>query len=525
MTSPGDEKRELFEQFKALHVQSQSEEGTGNPGLDTLLRTVEPSFADLILNLAVPHWFNEDVVASIVETDSPEHAFKLLEEILSLSFIRSHHQGYAYHDVARDSLRQYLACTDPDSFRDSSRRFADAFTQREHQNNEEEFIWERTYMALAFDEVSGLESLDSLIKAARRDRRFTVFETLLQMAGEQSMLISAKGNTQINYYRALLAFDLRHWEEADKQFRSLNTDELHNSLAGHSQLYRGMSLEVKGLPNEAAQIYEKWLKQLCDSDEHDGLAARLYERLAQAYLSQGNLKKAESYAKRSIAINQMSGDRVGEAINFETLGRIYNKFRDLTRARRAFEKSIEMLDRAGRDFDKAQVFSDLAMLYSSFAKREDAERYYKEALEVKVEAGDNYGLAFIYSNMGKTSLQSRVPENALRYFHSSLEIFQQFKDRLNSAKVLRGIALTYEYCGDFESAIEYMQQAITALPAQSRWESAYLKELSRLEKDLQRSKRPARRRTVKILGIIGLIILVLFFVLLLILLVLIDFLT
>ena len=132
MANSEDRNRELFEQFKALHAQSQSEEGTGDPGLDTLLRTVEPSFADLILSLAVPHWFNEEVVASIVEADSPDYPSKLLKEILSLSFIRSHHEGYAYHDVARDNLRRYLARKDPDHVRELSRRFADAFTQEDH---------------------------------------------------------------------------------------------------------------------------------------------------------------------------------------------------------------------------------------------------------------------------------------------------------------------------------------------------------------------------------------------------------
>lgn len=497
MADSEDRNRELFEQFKALHAQSQFEEGTGDPGLDMLLRTVEPAFADLILNLAVPHWFNKEVVISITKKKSDEHSHKLLKEILSLSFIRSHHRGYAYHDVARDNLRRYLARKDPDHFRELSHCFADIFTQQEHQNGEEELIWERMYMALAFDEAAGLERLDSLIKEAHRDRRFTVFETLLHMASEQSMLISSKGNTQINYYRALLAFDLRRWEEADKQFRRLNISELHNSLVGYAQLYRGMSLEARGHSDKASRIYQKCLKQLRDSDEHHDLAARLYDHLAQAYLSQGDLKKAESHAKKSIAANQKSGNRVGEALNFETLGRIYGKFRDLPRAQHAFEKSIDMLDKAGRKFDKARIFADLAMLYSSFAKQEDAERYYQKALEVKIEAGDNYGLAFIYSNLGNLYLQSQVTENALRHFRCSLNIFQQFRDRLNSAKVLRSIALTYERRKDFKSALEYMQQALTALVPQSRWKSAYQKELHRLEKALQQSKRRTRKKTSK----------------------------
>ncbi len=125
-------------------------EGTGDQTLDTLLRTVDSSFADLILSLSVPHWFNEGIVAMAAEAETHERASKLLEDVLALSFVRSHHRGYAYHDVARDNLRRYLALKNPARFKEISQRLAQAFPHWDQLNVDEEIIWERTYLTLAF---------------------------------------------------------------------------------------------------------------------------------------------------------------------------------------------------------------------------------------------------------------------------------------------------------------------------------------------------------------------------------------
>lgn len=482
MPESGDRDREHFERFKKLYSQAQAEEGTGDVSLDMLLLTVRPSLSQLIQKLAVPHWFNEEVVAALADGDPTAQTSEILQDINRLPFVRSHPRGYAYHDVVREALRRYLAGKDQGWLRQLSYRLAEIFTRQGEHDGAEETNWERVFHTLACNEAAGFEAFDGLFMEARRNRRFTVCDTLAHMAGEQRVLLSPQGRARIEYYRGLLAFSLRRWEEAEATFQGLPTTELPFPLAGRVQLYRGLTLEAKEMWKQAEQVYWAYLKETNDLDENPELSARFHQRLAETYLSQGNLKKAEVHARRSLAINQGSRDSFGEALNFETLGRIYEKLRDLPRSQEAFEKSLAILDEAGRKFDKAKIYSDLADLCLSFGKWEEVERYYQQAQQVKVDAGDNYGLASIYANFGKLYLKRSDTEASLRYFRTSLSLFQQFSDRLNSAKILRNIALTHEHLSDFASALDYMRKAVQELPGESASLPAYHKEIRRLER-------------------------------------------
>ncbi len=513
MAESKDINRQIFESFKEFYAQTEFREGTGDPSLDIMLRTVKPSIAKIIESLAIPHWFNIGVIKSFFESASADDLTSNIDDILTLPFIRSHHRGYAYHDVTRDNLRRYLARKDPEYYREMCRKFVDIFEQKERVIIEDELIWEQMYLTLSFDEQSALESLDSMIQIARQKRRFNDFESLVHIADEQKMMISKIGKTQIDYYKGLLAFNLRRWEKADKLFQSLDIQDLKKPLATRTHLYRGMSLEMKGSSEEAVSIYNNTLGNLMDSDVNQELDARLHEQLARSYLSLGDLKMAEFHVKKSIKINQERCNNFGEALNYRTLGRIYSKFQDLTDATDAFLESLKHLEIAGKEFEKAQIFSDLATLYSSFARYKDAKNYYDKALEVKVEAGDNYGLAFIYSNLGNLNLKVGNFDTALNHFRSSLEIFKQFKDRLNMAKVLRSIALTHERSEDFESSLNFIRQAVDTLPSSCKLHNSYQYDLHRNEKLLKYSKRPTWKKIVKALSIITLIVLglILFF--------------
>src|SRR5262249_34483672 len=159
-------------------------------------------------------------------------------------------------------------------------------------------------------------------------------------------------------------------------------------------------------------------------------------------------RSAERHAWESLTINRKSGNRFGEAMNLETLGKIYERLRDLPGAQEALENSLIILDEVDRGFDKAKVYNDLADTYLSFWRYEEAERCYQKAQQIKVEAGDNYGLAFIYANFGNLSLKRNDVQAALKYFTTSLNLFQQFKDRQNTAKVFRNIGIVHEHLND-----------------------------------------------------------------------------
>jgi len=506
-----DKDRTLFEEFKELYSEAQSEEGTGVASLDVLLAILEPSFSRIVENLSMPHWFNEEVLVVVGGEEVKNKFQQILDELTSLPFVRSHPRGYAYHDAVRKSLFQKLARKDTSRIRELSQRLVDLL-KRQDKSDDEEITWERVYLTLGYDETAGLKALDTLFMENRRNRRFTVCDNLVNMASEQRALLSPEAVTRIDYYRGLLALDLQDWEDAETIFKRLVTVKHSSPLAGRIQLHLGLTLEAQGNFQRAERVYESALNRTDGHGEDPDLMAKLYQRLAQTYLTLGDLKNAEAHAKQSLAINQETGDRFGESLNLESLGRIYEQFKMYQRAQEMYEKSLALLDEVGREFDKSRIYCDLATLHESHSRWEDAEGYYQKAIQIKVRAGDNYGLSFIYSNLGNLYLKKGEREIALNYFRTALSAFQKFKDRFNSARILCNIALAFEHHNDITSAVDHMRRAIQQLPDGHRLEASYQRVLSRLEKNLGKGKASSWKKIGIVIGITVAVLILLFLI-------------
>src|SRR5262249_46145694 len=143
-------------------------------------------------------------------------------------------------------------------------------------------------------------------------------------------------------------------------------------LAQRARFYQGLTFEAEGLWQAAEQVYQAYLGNRNGSEDNPEVSARFYERLAETHLSQGDLHSAERHARESLTINRKSGNRFGEAMNLETLGKIYERLRDLPGAQEALENSLIILDEVDRGFDKAKVYNDLADIYLSFWRYEEA---------------------------------------------------------------------------------------------------------------------------------------------------------
>ena len=127
MDTGEDLERARFEEFKALHSKVSASESVGDPSLDVLLQTVAPEMARVIQALAIPHWFDADVLATVLPEDELARSAEILDEVLELPFIRSHLHGYTYHDDVRNMLRRYLMRVESERLRQWSHQFDEAF--------------------------------------------------------------------------------------------------------------------------------------------------------------------------------------------------------------------------------------------------------------------------------------------------------------------------------------------------------------------------------------------------------------
>ena len=66
MTGSGVDEHAAFESFRAAYAGAQAEGTTEDPSLNMLLGLVEPSFAAMIRNLSIPHWFDEELFIGVM---------------------------------------------------------------------------------------------------------------------------------------------------------------------------------------------------------------------------------------------------------------------------------------------------------------------------------------------------------------------------------------------------------------------------------------------------------------------------
>src|SRR5271166_6386131 len=193
--------RELLSEFQRLQDQAAAVQGTGDISLDLILAGFGSEHSVWLRQLAIPHWFNESLVSSIVPSASEASGF--FSEIAAMPWVRSHPQGLVFHDQIRHRLRQSLLESKSELFREACKKLSSALlhvTENIDPNESRpatdgEIRRERIYLTLAFDESQGFEELQVEISDARKKRLINVTDALVHMAEEQLPLLSAEGKS------------------------------------------------------------------------------------------------------------------------------------------------------------------------------------------------------------------------------------------------------------------------------------------------------------------------------------------
>jgi ATP/maltotriose-dependent transcriptional regulator MalT len=75
--------------------------------LDEIMARADPDVAEAIRFCAIPHWFNEEILAWLrgEEREPSQRTREILAALTELTFVGPYHdRGYAYHENVRDLL-------------------------------------------------------------------------------------------------------------------------------------------------------------------------------------------------------------------------------------------------------------------------------------------------------------------------------------------------------------------------------------------------------------------------------------
>ncbi len=323
--------------------------------LDEIMARAEPDVAEAIRFCAIPHWFNEEIIAWLRgEGLKPsQRSREILAALTELTFVGPYHErGWAYHENVRDLLLRRWREGDGRGFRELSGRAAGYFEQKAEAATDEERDEgerERMYHLLVADEERGLGQLQSMFTRARDFYQLSTCALLLQLAAEQSDHLSRDTQLWAKHYEGQLAYYSAQWTEAQGTFEELMGQELPLSLESSVAHLLGMVYQDKGEWDRAIEYYERSLAIKEKVGDEHGMSTT-FNNLGLMYKAKGEWDRAIEYYERSLAIKEKVGDEHGMAFTYNNIAKLCWDQGRLEEAIPLFEKAVAIVERIGDEY-------------------------------------------------------------------------------------------------------------------------------------------------------------------------------
>ena len=374
--------------------------------LDEIMARAEPDVAEAIRFCAVPHWFNEEIIAWLrgEGLNPSQRSREILAALTELTFVGPYYErGWAYHENVRDLLLRRWRERDGEEFKELSGRAAGYFEQKaEAATDEERDEWarEQMYHLLAADPEQGFGLLSGIFIRARDFYQLSTCALLLELAGEQEAHLSAEDWLWLRFRQAQLAEASAQWSEALRVLEELWREDLPPSLEGTLANDLGLLYHAKGEWERAIEYLERSLAIL-EKEGNEVEMANTYNSLGSVYQNKGEWERAIEYYERSLAIDEKVGDEHGMAPTLNNLGLVYQARGEWEQAIECYERSLAIREKMGDERGMAISCNNMAMLYRDQGWLEEAIPLIEKSLQILERIGDKPSADTVRRNLEK----------------------------------------------------------------------------------------------------------------------------
>jgi tetratricopeptide (TPR) repeat protein len=440
--------------------------------IDELIDCAKPDVAEAIRLCAIPHRFNEEILAWLrgEGREPSERTVALLAELAKLAFVSPRRDyGYVCHENVRNMLSGRWRKENAEGFQELSRLAAVYYADKlqvEESSGEQRAEWEREemYHLLVANEKRGIDLFVNLLDGASQLYQLSTFELLLSLAYEQAADLSAGNRPWIQFFEGKLALLSGDWGKALKVWETLEGEreqisvDLEKMLAAHLPfLYKD-----KGEWDKAVECLEHSLEILERAGDEPGTATIL-NNLGFLYKDREEWEKADGYFRRSLEILENMGDEGGMAIAFNNLGLLYKDKKEWEKADGYFRRGLESVEKIGDERGTATILNNLGFLYKDREEWREAGRYFRRALKILKKTGDERGIAATFNNLGFLYTDKKEWEKADKYFQHNLEILKKLGDERRMADTFSYLGFLYGEKKEWEKAVEYLQRGLEIL--------------------------------------------------------------
>ncbi len=443
--------------------------------IDELLDSKKPDMADAIRLCAIPHWFDEKILAWLCDEgrEPSERTGAILAELVDLAFVsprRDH--GYVYLENVRNVLLGRWQKENAElsrNFKKLSGMVAAYYAnmlQIDEPSEEQRAEYEREemYHLLVADEGHGVGLFINLLERAGQLYQLSTFDLLLDLAYEQRTHLSASNRHWIPFFegkRALLSGDwqktLKVWETLAGEREQISVD-LEKMLAAHlSFLYKD-----NGQWEKAVECFRDSLEILEKAGDERGKAA-IFNNLGFLYKDKDLWDDADKCFQRSLEILEEMGDKGGMATTYNNLGLLSKDREKWKDADKYFQLGLTNLENTDDKRGMVTILNNLGFLYKDRKNWKEADKYFQRALKILKKMRDEHGIAATYNNLGFLYTDKKEWGEAIRDFQRALKILKKMRDEPRIADTFNYLGFLYRDKEEWDEANRYFRDALEIL--------------------------------------------------------------
>lgn len=260
----------------------------------------------------------------------------------------------------------------------------------------------------------------------------------------------------------LLDYELHESSSAESALMRLFTlaqerkDETLLAIACHNL---GMIAQQRRDFNAAETWYRKSLA-IEERLENGYGAAQTYHQLGNIAVERRDFNTAEAWYWKSLEVREKLGDDFGTAQTYHQLGRIAEEQRDFGAAETLYRKSLEIKERLGDDNSAGITYHQLGNLAMKQRDLDAAEAWYRKSLMIEERLGDDCVVAQIYHQLGMISQGRKDIDAAEAWYRKSLEIKERQGNEYGTSSTYHQLGRIAQERHDFDTAKAWFNKSL-----------------------------------------------------------------
>ena len=202
----------------------------------------------------------------------------------------------------------------------------------------------------------------------------------------------------------------------------------------------------------------RW-RQLAPMADDPRIRSWIMIRIAEARLSSGDEKRAESAVQAALSMSQEVEER---AVMYEMVGEAYKKQRNWSSSRRAFLDAVELRRKhAGESLGVAMSLSELGRIAMIRHDLDEAQAHFEECLVIRSRlAPGSLHMAAALHNLASVTMKRRDFPLAQEYQQQALSLFEKnVPDSFFVAAAYNNLGFIAHHHGDLGAFEDYLNKA------------------------------------------------------------------